>query len=704
MAPIKKTGPTRLPEVIVALSGLTATAALLFTLTLEWRTIVESPRLQVLAFALAVAVVVLTASATLLAFRGRRAMEAKNAELERRTAELSREVAERTQAEAALAHERDLLQALMDNMPDTIYFKDTASRFTRVNRAQSKVLGVASPEEAIGKSDFDFQARDLAQGFYAEEQAMVESGQPIIDRIEFNPTPDGQPRWFSATKVPIKDKQGRVTGIVGVSRDATERKQAEVELRAAEAKYRALVEQLPAITYVVALGDVNQTIYISPQVETLLGFSPDEWLADRELWIKQLHPNDRESVLAEVKRQDERGQALNLEYRTLARDGRVLWFRNQSELMRDESGRARFSQGIMLDITHHKQAEEALQEAHQKLASWVKELEQRTTDATLLSNMGQMLQTALSAQEAYTVISQFGQRLFPAQAGAVYLISASRNFVEAVTVWGEAPIDPEQRVFAPDECWALRRGRAHLVSDMHSDLRCRHIGQSAWSSTLCVPMMAQGEALGVLHLAAADEPARLTETRQRLAQTVAEQLSLALANLRLRETLRNQSIRDPLTGLFNRRYLEETLERELHRATRGPYPLGIILLDLDHFNHFNDTFGHEAGDLVLRELGQLLTSHIRGSDIACRYGGEEFILILPEAPLETTRKRAETLRTTVKQLAVEQRGQPLGALSISLGVAIFPEHGANREMVLRAADQALHRAKHEGRDRVVVAG
>jgi diguanylate cyclase (GGDEF)-like protein/PAS domain S-box-containing protein len=660
--------------------------------------------LQALALTLAVTVIVLVVGAALIAFRGRRAMEEKNAELERQTAELSREVAERTQAEAALAHERDLLQALMDNIPDTIYFKDAASRFTRINRAQCKVLGVASPEEAIGKSDLDFQARDLAQGFYAEEQALVESGQPIIDRLEFNPTPDGQPRWFSATKVPIKDKDGRVTGIVGISRDATERQQAEIELRATEAKYRTLVEQLPAITYVVALGEVNRTIYISPQVETLLGFSPDEWLADRELWIKQIHSDDREPVLAEVRRNDERGQAVSLEYRALARDGRVLWFRNQSEIVRDESGRARFSQGIMLDITQRKQAEEALQEAHHKLASWVKELEQRTTDATVLSRMGEMLQTALSPQEAYTVISQFGPQLFPAQAGAVYLISASRNFVEAVAAWGEPPVDPEQRIFAPDECWALRRGRAHVVSALQADLRCRHLGRSAWSSYLCMPMMAQGEAMGVLHLAAADERARLTESRQQLAQTVAEQLSLALANLRLRETLRNQSIRDPLTGLFNRRYLEETLERELHRAARGPYPLGIIMLDLDHFKHFNDTFGHEAGDLVLRELGQLLKSHIRGSDIACRYGGEEFILILPEAPLETIRKRAETLRTAVKQLAVKQRGQPLGALSMSLGVALFPEHGANSEMILRAADQALYRAKHEGRDRVVVAG
>jgi len=240
------------------------------------------------------------------------------------------------------------------------------------------------------------------------------------------------------------------------------------------------------------------------------------------------------------------------------------------------------------------------------------------------------------------------------------------------------------------------------VEASHSALPCPHLSDSP-PAYLCVPMMAQGEALGVLHLAAAQEQMRLTEAHQGLAQTVAEQLSLALANLRLRETLRNQSIRDALTGLFNRRYLEETLERELYRAARSQHPLGIIMLDLDHFKHFNDTFGHDAGDLVLRELGQLLQAHIRGSDIACRYGGEEFTLILPEAPLETTRERAETLRIAVKRLVVQHRGQPLGALSMSLGVAAFPEHGAAADGLLHMADQALYQAKREGRDRVVVA-
>jgi len=206
-----------------------------------------------------------------------------------------------------------------------------------------------------------------------------------------------------------------------------------------------------------------------------------------------------------------------------------------------------------------------LHQANETLKASVTQLEQRTAEITLLSRMAEMLQTCLTVQEAYTAIAQFAHRLFPGASGAVYLINPSRNYVEAGAAWGQASGEMEERVFAPDECWALRRGRTYLVQDTGTELPCHHVGILRRSSLpyLCVPMMAQGEALGVLHLAANEAQAHLTEAQQRLAQAVAEQLSLALANLKLRETLRLQSIRDVLTGLFNRRYLEETLEREI---------------------------------------------------------------------------------------------------------------------------------------------
>jgi diguanylate cyclase (GGDEF)-like protein len=226
------------------------------------------------------------------------------------------------------------------------------------------------------------------------------------------------------------------------------------------------------------------------------------------------------------------------------------------------------------------------------------------------------------------------------------------------------------------------------------------VSQPAPASYLCIPLIAQGESLGILYLAAREHV--WSESQQRLAGTVADQLGLAVANLKLRETLRNQSIRDPLTGLFNRRYLEETLEREIRRAERNRGALGVVMIDLDHFKQFNDTYGHDAGDMLLRELGRLLESSIRGGDVACRYGGEEFLLILPGADAETTRQRAEQLRESVKHLFVSHRGQSIGSVTLSGGVAAFPDHGTTGDALVQAADAALYRAKGDGRDRVVV--
>ena len=286
------------------------------------------------------------------------------------------------------------------------------------------------------------------------------------------------------------------------------------------------------------------------------------------------------------------------------------------------------------------------------LTGWLSELEKRTRETTLLNEMGDLLQTCVAAEEAYAVIARFAHQLFPTESGALCVLNASQNLVEAVAVWGESLAC--ERVFAPEECWAVRRGQLHAVDDPASGLICQYLGEQVPVGYLCVPMMGQGEALGVLHLLcgnASNGPVNgLSEAKRRLAVTAAGQL--ALANLRLRETLRMQSIRDPLTGLYNRRYMEESLARELRRAARNRRRLGIMMLDLDHFKRFNDTHGHEAGDTLLRELGEFLRTRTRREDIACRYGGEEFVLVLPDATVQVTQQRGERLRDEFKRLNV----------------------------------------------------
>lgn len=383
--------------------------------------------------------------------------------------------------------------------------------------------------------------------------------------------------------------------------------------------------------------------------------------------------------------------------------------------MADAVQRARESLQVIAD--EHQRAEETVQKAHIQLAGQVNEMNLRAHELALLSEMGEQLQISLTTAEAYTAIAYFIRQLFPVCRGGIYITSNSRNLVEAVTVWGNPP--PAQSVFVPSDCWALRRGQVYRIEDSAQGLLCAHAAQTQTSeapkdgetsqvySTLCVPMMAQGETMGILHLQS-DQPQnadniRQMETKQNLAVTVAEHLALALANLNLRETLRQQSIRDALTGLFNRRYLDETLQRETLRAQRSGATIGVIMLDIDHFKKFNDTYGHEAGDVVLQRVGKLLQSHVRGEDIACRYGGEEFTLILPGAALEIARERAEHVRQEAATLRVQFGGQSLPPITFSLGVALFPAHGESSEAVLQAADAALYHAKQNGRNRVEAA-
>ena len=263
-------------------------------------------------------------------------------------------------------------------------------------------------------------------------------------------------------------------------------------------------------------------------------------------------------------------------------------------------------QGIARDITERKKTEEALQQAKQNLEAWVHELEQRTREMTLLSEMGDMLRACLTTDEAYTVIVRVAQQIFPVQVGALYVISPARNLVEAVAVWGDASLI--ERVFAPDECWALRRGRVHWVEDSSVGLLCKHLHQPPPEGYLCVPMMAQSQALGILLLT---QPRERTADRSQAAAglAMAEHIAMALSNLKLHETLRSQSIRDPLTGLFNRRFMEESLELELRRAARNRRPLGMIMLEIDDFQALSRSFGEDAEDSVLLEIGQSAADH-----------------------------------------------------------------------------------------------
>lgn len=359
---------------------------------------------------------------------------------------------------------------------------------------------------------------------------------------------------------------------------------------------------------------------------------------------------------------------------------------------------------LQAENSHRRLVESELQQAHDELQRSVLELERRNQEMRLVSEMVELLESCRSLHEAYEIISRRLPLLLQHTSGVLYMMNPSRNFLESVGRWGDPACEFESTV-DPEDCWALRRNKPHGIESEAGGLICKHVEEDGGSvqATLCLPMLAHGEIMALLHLRYdyENEIARHVVTSSAKAAT--EQLSLILANMRLRETLRNQSIRDPQTGLFNRRYMEDSLNRELSRAERSSKPLVVAMLDLDHFKSLNDRFGHSAGDAVLREWSNLLKTKFRGSDIVCRYGGEEFVIILPEISLEIAHQRLVQLKDDLGRTVVHHDGQSIDHVTVSIGIAHFPVHGRTEQGLLHAADRALYQAKEMGRNCVVIA-
>lgn len=437
---------------------------------------------------------------------------------------------------------------------------------------------------------------------------------------------------------------------------------------------------------------------LSPGFEKITAFPVPPFLSGEMDLSNFLSAEDLPLYQEAVQRRIISGASEEIEYRILCADGRVRWGRDRLKNRRIADNRV-FLDGIVSDITEQKQAELSLHQANEQLRLWISELRQRNSEVVMLNEMGDMLQSAMSVQNAYSVVGQFSNELFVDCDGGLYIVNPETQTLDLVAAWGKNP--PVETGFTPDACWGLRRGQIQTFQSPNQKIRCQHVPVDQEMNYLCVPMLAQTETLGFLHIRG--KTGQPVDHLKQLALMVTGRVGLALSNLRLSETLRSQSIRDGLTGLFNRRYMEEMMARELHRAIRYHRPLSVIMMDIDHFKNFNDSYGHLAGDAILREMGRVIQSQIRREDIACRYGGEEFVIILTEASVQDTVARAERIRLGVKELSVHHGSRVLEGISISLGVAGFPPNGNTPQDLIETADAALYRAKREGRDRVMVA-
>ena len=491
------------------------------------------------------------------------------------------------------------------------------------------------------------------------------------------------------------------TGLL-VGSAASERQGMARELEQQASYLKSLIENSPV--GIVVLSRDGHVETCNAAFETLFGFGPEE--LNRQCPGSVIVSDSECSPIRQVSLEVFNGRSVRQTVH-YTRSDRVEFDLelNAVPLLRD--GQVGAAYLIYKDITKRVKAEKATRLQAESLKNWVKELQRRNLEMTLLSEMGNLLLCCANAEEANQVVDRLARRLFPdAVSGVFYQLKSCRNMLEATASWGE-PVSKSS--FLVDSCWALRRGQPYWSAE--TAIPCSHTDSKAGTHDLCVPMMAQGEALGILYLcfpqpAALATPAaveELRQSRQGLATAVAGQIALSLANLKLRDSLRDQSIRDPLTGLFNRRFMQESLDCELQRAARRQRPLSILFLDLDHFKRFNDNFGHEAGDLVLSSVADCFRRNFRGDDIICRFGGEEFAIILPEASTNDAAKRADAFRLQVSSLKLRLHDRPLDDVTISIGVATFPDHGANVETLLQHADRGLYESKASGRNRVTVA-
>ena len=326
-------------------------------------------------------------------------------------------------------------------------------------------------------------------------------------------------------------------------------------------------------------------------------------------------------------------------------------------------------------------------------------IHQRTLEIELMHRLANMLAACQNLVEAQRVVEDIVPRILGQLNGSISLMRSSRNQLVNQLDWGDKW--PGSKSFAPDECWSLRTGRSHLSIEAFHHLSCEHMSSIDNNQTLCIPLTAHGNTIGIMHLYFGQGEIEVEELTTQLAYSVAEHLGLALANLSLQEKLRSQALSDPLTGLYNRRFFEQKLTEHTNNSATSSESLSLLMLDLDHFKRFNDNFGHDAGDYVLKEISSLLKRTVADDEIACRLGGEELAVILPHCNMADATEYANNIVNLIRTLHLEHKGLSLGQLSVSIGVATYPDPASDIEALVKMADKALYLAKDQGRDRVV---
>lgn len=571
------------------------------------------------------------------------------------------------------------MRRLLDCSPIPLGLVDRDGHILFMNRATSEVA--AQPAADLIGSDFFgyFIERDAARELFRQ---VLEDGQGRTATFEVR-LGDGTTRTLEFSFGRVDDEH--VPGAVfSIARDVSEMLAAERQARTAEHYARSLIEASldPLVTIDIGgkITDVNEA------ATRATGFSRGDLIgSDFSTYF-----TEPDRARAGYERVFSQGSVTDYPLVLRTASGGTVEVLYNASLYYDEQGRVAGVFAAARDVTLLHRSQRALEATNR--------------DMMLLGHMTSLLQSCENLAEAFEVITPTLEQLFPDASGTFYLSGGFGEILELRAAWGDEHARNAVSHIEAADCWALRRGHAHEVGmGRIANPRCRHAADDRGPS-ICIPLVAHGTALGIVHLHSHGEvdTAQFEHWRSRAA-TFADSMSLSLANLRLRESLHSMSMRDTLTGLYNRRFMHEALDRELRRMERSGQPLVVAMLDLDHFKAVNDDHGHEAGDTLLREIAGLMDGFRQGSDIACRYGGEEFLLILPEVDPVIAHRRLERFRDAVSELGVRVDDRTVIQVTVSIGIAAFPTAGRTSDELIRAADAALYRAKGAGRNRTEVA-
>ncbi|WP_442941801.1 diguanylate cyclase domain-containing protein [Nostoc sp.] len=465
------------------------------------------------------------------------------------------------------------------------------------------------------------------------------------------------------------------------------------ELQCRQQIQRLFLDQGPFGAYIK--DDQSRVLYYNQELQSRFSLDPQEWVGKRNSEFfpdpeegRQIMENDQ-IVLKSL-----RPLKLIEEVKMPGNDQPCYWLSFKFPFSDYATGARRIG-GISIDITESIETQRSLTDLNQQLKEKTLKLEVKKGELIYISDMADMLYSCESEDEVYQVVALTCSKLFPNMSGCINIIADSKNYVQTNSTWG--PKISSKEVFSLSECWALRRGKLNLSSSCNAGLICSHLIPPVSGVHLCVPLFGKSEVIGILHIYALEQ---ISSEDQQIAEIIARYLAFALNNLSIKQRLTYDNLRDGMTQLFNQNYMQTITEQRLAEAERSGQPLSVIFIDIDDFKSYNSHYGHVTANIVLQELAKLLSKSIRSFDIACRWGGEEFVIVMPNMTLETLRKRAEQLRVDVEQMQLKDGDQILESITASFGIAVS-EPGITVKDFLNRANQAMLEAKQTGKNRVM---